>query len=34
MNKIKEDWIQKMASDAEAAVKDGKVIWNNIHRLQ
>jgi len=28
--KAKEDWIQKVASDAEAAVKDGKVRWNNI----
>ena len=34
VNKAKEDWIQKVASDAEAAFKDGKVRWNNIHRLQ
>ena len=34
VNKAKEDWIQMVASDAEAAVKDGKVRWNNIHRLQ
>ena len=34
MIKAKEDWIQKVALDAEAAVKDGKVRWNNIHRLQ
>jgi len=29
----KEEWIQKVASDTEAAVKDGKLGWNNIHRL-
>jgi len=34
VNKTKEDWIQKMASDGEAAVKNGKVRWNNIHSLQ
>jgi len=34
VNKAKEYCIQKVASDAEAAVKDGKVRWNNIHRLQ
>jgi len=34
VNKAKEEWIQKVASDADAAVKDGKVRWNNIHRLQ
>ena len=34
VNKAKEEWIQKVASDAEAAVKDGRVIWNYIHRLQ
>jgi len=32
--KVKEEWIQKVASDAEAAVKDCKIRWNNIHRLQ
>jgi len=32
--KAKEVWIQKAPSDAEAAVKDGKVRWNNIHRLR
>ena len=31
MNKVKEEWIQKVASDAEAAVKDG--MWNNIDRV-
>ena len=34
MNKAKENWIQKVASDAEAAVKDGEVRWNNIYKLQ
>jgi len=34
VNKVKEEWIQKVASDVEAAVKDNKVRWNNIHRLQ
>ena len=34
VNKAKEEWIKKVASDAEAAVKDGRVRWNNIHRLQ
>ena len=34
VNKAKEDWIQKVVSDAEAAVKGGKVKWNNIHRLR
>ena len=32
--KAKEEWIKKVASDAEAAVKDGRVRWNCIHRLQ
>jgi len=34
VNKAKEDWIQKVTSTAEAAFKDGKVRWINIHRLQ
>jgi len=27
VNKAKEEWIKKVASDAEAAVKDGKLRW-------
>ena len=34
VNKAKEEWIWKVASDAEAAVMDGRVRWNYIHRLQ
>ena len=34
VNKAKEEKIAKVASEAEAAVKDGRVKWNSIHRLR
>jgi len=32
--KAKEDWVDKVADEGEAARKDGQVRWNSIHRLQ
>ena len=33
VNKVKEDWICRVAEEAEAAVKDGRTRWERVGRL-
>ena len=34
VNKAREEWIVRVAREGEAAVKDGKVRWESIRKLQ